>query len=145
MTLRALLSSGDVGAAHDARLSGGYLLKQSDLADMAAAATIHRVALNQRLPWLAGLHTPDEDRWFFRERVFPTCTVWGALSKGVTMVGFIAFREGWIDHLYVLPDAQRQGIGSALLEVARSAFPNLSLWTFQRNRAARDFYEAKGF
>jgi hypothetical protein len=32
-----------------------------------------------------------------------------------------------------------------LLAVARSAFPSLSLWTFQRNRAARNFYEAKGF
>jgi putative acetyltransferase len=121
-----------------------FALTQLDLADMDAAAHVHRVALDERLPWLAGLYTPEEDRWFFRERVLPACAVWGAL-RGGQIVGFVAFRQGWIDHLYVLPDAQRQGVGAALLRIACSALPRLSLWTFQRNHAAREFYEAKGF
>jgi putative acetyltransferase len=121
-----------------------YLLRKLDLAEMDAAAGIHRIALDDRLPWLAGMHTPAEDRSFFRNHVFPSCEVWGAL-EATTIQGFIAFREDWIDHLYVLPDAQGKGIGSALLQQARSAFPHLFLWTFQRNHAARGFYEAKGF
>jgi putative acetyltransferase len=63
----------------------------------------------------------------------------------VSLKGFIAFREDWIDHLYVLPESQGQSVGSALLEQARSIFPRLFLWTFQRNRQARDFYASKGF
>ena len=121
-----------------------FVLKRLSLADMDAAATIHRIARADRLPWLPRLHTPQQDRHFFREHVFAACEVSGAL-EGTTIQGFIAFRQGWIDHLYVLPQAQRHGAGSALLEVARSAFAHLYLWVFQRNQAARAFYEAHGF
>ncbi len=52
---------------------------------------------------------------------------------------------GWIDQLYVLPTAQRRGVGKDLLQVAQNAFGRLQLWTFQRNAPARRFYEARGF
>lgn len=110
---------------------------------MAEVGGVHRAAFDERLPWLAGLHTPDEDRAYFEDHVFAACELWGAAQA--TLIGFVAFREGWIDQLYVLPHRQRQGAGSALLEVAKAASPALSLWTFQRNAAARRFYEARGF
>lgn len=122
----------------------GFDLRQLGLQDMDAAALIHRASFDERLPWLSGLHTPDEDRLFYRQQVFSTCIVWGAFESGV-LAGIIAFRDGWIDQLYVLPAAQRRGIGTALLQVAKSAAQNLSLWTFQRNAAARRFYERHGF
>jgi hypothetical protein len=34
-----------------------------------------------------------------RERVFPTCTVWVGGRGGIA--GYCAFRDGWVDHLYV--------------------------------------------
>ncbi len=71
-------------------------------------------------------------------------TVWGAFD-GAAMRGIIAFREGWIDQLYVLPTAQRRGVGKDLLQVAQNAFDRLQLWTFQRNAPALRFYEARGF
>jgi ribosomal protein S18 acetylase RimI-like enzyme len=119
-------------------------VRRLELADMDAAARIHRAAFDHALPWLRGLHTPDEDRWFFRERVFTACEVWGALDDaGIS--GIIAFREGWIDQLYVLPPAQGRGVGTQLLQVAQRAFASLQLWTFQRNAQARDFYQSRGF
>jgi GNAT superfamily N-acetyltransferase len=96
------------------------------------------------LPWLPELHTPDEDRWFFRERLFATCELWGA-EDHTGLLGIIAFREGWIDQLYVLPGAVRRGFGTRLLAVAQDRFARLQLWTFQRNALARQFYESKGF
>jgi GNAT superfamily N-acetyltransferase len=120
------------------------MLRQLKLDDMDAAARVVRTAFDQALPSLAGLHTPEEDQWFFRERVFETCEVWGAFD-GAAMRGIIAFREGWIDQLYVLPEAQRRGVGKDLLQVAQNAFNRLQLWTFQRNAPARRFYEARGF
>ena len=120
------------------------MLRQLKLDDMDAAARVVRTAFDQALPSLAGLHTPEEDQWFFRERVFETCEVWGAFD-GVAMSGIIAFREGWIDQLYVLPTAQRRGVGKDLLQLAQNAFDRLQLWTFQRNAPARRFYEARGF
>lgn len=114
------------------------------LHDMDAAARVHRAAFDDALPWLTGLHTPDEDRWFYRERMFASCALWGAFEGGA-MTGIIAFRDDWIDQLYVLPGAQRRGVGSELLDVAKRACDRLQLWTFQRNAAARRFYEARGF
>ena len=120
------------------------MLRQLKLDDMDAAARVVRTAFDQALPSLAGLHTPEEDQWFFRERVFETCEVWGAFD-GAAMRGIIAFREGWIDQLYELPEAQRRGVGKDLLQVAQNAFDRLQLWTFQRNASARRFYEGRGF
>jgi GNAT superfamily N-acetyltransferase len=45
----------------------------------------------------------------------------------------------------VLPEAHGRGIGGALLQVAKSVFGSLQLWTFQRNDKARRFYQARGF
>jgi putative acetyltransferase len=118
-------------------------LQRLTLDDMDQVATVHRIAFDDRLPWLAGRHTPAEDRWFFRERVFRNCIVWGVLDP--TLIGFIAFREGWIDQLYVRPQSQGQGIGQQLLQVAKAEWPSLKLWTFQRNTAAGRFYERQGF
>jgi GNAT superfamily N-acetyltransferase len=120
------------------------MLRQLELAEMDAAARVLRAAFDHALPSLAGLHTPEQDRWFFRERVFGTCKVWGAFDD-TAMIAFIAFREDWIDQLYVLPQAQNRGVGSGLLKVAQNAFDRLQLWTFQRNLPARRFYEARGF
>ena len=119
-------------------------LRRLVIEDMDAAAAVHRVAFDRALPWLAGLHTPAEDRAFYRSQVFKSCEVWGA-ERQSKLVGIIAFRRDWIDQLYVLPDAQGQGVGSNLLEIAQGAFPRLTLWTFQRNLRARRFYEANGF
>ncbi|KGT74955.1 acetyltransferase [Bradyrhizobium japonicum] len=120
------------------------MLRQLALTDMGAAAQVHRIAFDQAMPWLLGLHTPAEDRWFYRERVFPTCRVWGRFNDD-ELTGIIAFRDGWIEQLYLLPAAQGRGVGTELLDVAKAAYDRLELWTFQRNTPARRFYEARGF
>lgn len=118
--------------------------RRLELDDMDAAAAVHRAALLHALPIFQGLHTPEEDRRYFREHVFPVCEVWGAFDEN-TLVGIIAFRKDWLEQLYVLPGCQRRGVGTALLQIARSAFPSLNAWTFQRNAVARNFYESRGF
>jgi GNAT superfamily N-acetyltransferase len=122
----------------------GLIIRQLELADMDAAAGVHRRAFDHAVPWLIGLYTPDEDRWFYRERVFRGCHVYGAF-EGDALAAIIAFRSGWIDQLYVLPEVQGRGVGSELLQVAKRACERLQLWTFQRNLKARRFYEARGF
>jgi GNAT superfamily N-acetyltransferase len=125
-------------------MSSASIIWQLQLADMDAAAGVHRRTFDHALPWLIGLHTPDEDRWFYRERVFTGCQVHGAF-EGDALVAIIAFRSGWIDQLYVLPEVQARGVGSELLQIAKRACERLQLWTFQRNLGARRFYEARGF
>jgi putative acetyltransferase len=123
---------------------GARTTRKLTLGEAEAAGAVHRKALDDRLPWLAGIHSPAEDSKYFRDKVFAACTVWGAFEGGA-LVGIVAFREGWIDQLHVLPEAQRRGLGSALLAVAQGAFSSLSVWCFQANGAARRFYEGRGF
>src|SRR3954454_14672667 len=120
------------------------MLRQLAIEESDQAATVLRATFDQALPTLAGLHTPDEDRWFFRERLFLECQIWGSFEDS-ELVGIIAFRQGWIDQLYILPRWQGRRIGAALLQVAQDRFDRLSLWTFQRNARARRFYEKHGF
>jgi GNAT superfamily N-acetyltransferase len=120
------------------------MLRQLAIEETDQAAAVLRASFDQALPTLAGLHTPDEDRWFFRERLFVDCQIWGYFNDQ-ELVGIVAFREGWIDQLYILPTWQGRRIGTALLQVAQDRFDRLSLWTFQRNKRARSFYENHGF
>ena len=82
--------------------------------DAPEIALLLRRTLSEALPYLPVLHTPEEDRAFIAGHVLPTCTVWVAETDRI--VGFIAFRSGWIDHLYVDVGHHGRGIGSALLE-----------------------------
>jgi putative acetyltransferase len=120
-----------------------HVIRRADEQSVEAVAHLLRLVLRASLPFLPELHTPDEDVWFVRNVMFAQCEVWIAETKDID--GFIAFRAGWIDHLYVRPDLQRQGIGKALLGQATKAHASLRLWTFQKNAAAIRFYLAQGF
>ncbi len=109
-----------------------------------AVAALCRLSREAALPYLPSLHTPAEDRAFFRDRVFRDCEVWVA-DHGGALAGVCAFRTGWVDQLYVHPAHHRAGIGTALLRQAQEANDQLRLWVFQRNANARAFYEAHGF
>jgi putative acetyltransferase len=89
--------------------------------------------------------TLEDDLRFFHEKLFPRCDIWVAEEKG-RLVGFLAIQGGYVDRLYVLPNCQRVGIGTALIEHAMTISPpGLELHTHQKNTAARNFYEKRGF
>ncbi len=73
----------------------------------------------------------------------PTRSGWRRTTAGP--VGYIAFRPDFIEHLFIQPEAQDAGLGLQLLEKAKQASAELSLWTFQQNAGARRFYERHGF
>jgi len=96
------------------------------------------------LPYLPRLHTVEEDRSYFKERVFADCEV--CMGREASMiVGFRAYRTGWIDHLYVDPESQGRGVGTTLIRTPMSVQSELRLWVFERNEFAIRFYRSKGF
>lgn len=114
-------------------------------ADAVALAALFSSAKRTAMPWLPELHDEADDRRFIAERVLPRCEVL-LVRRGSEPVGFLALAGDWVEHLYVRPDAQRAGVGSALLEAAMARRPGgLRLWTFQRNGGARAFYARHGF
>jgi putative acetyltransferase len=122
----------------------GIAVRRLGADEMEAASRVHREAFDAAMPWLAGLHPPEEDAGYWRDHVGVSCGVWGVGPPG-GLAGVMAVAPGWVEQLYVRPEAQGRGIGSALLAVAKAEEPELSLWTFQRNRRGRAFYEARGF
>lgn len=94
------------------------------------------------MPYLPVLHTVSEDNAYFADCVAGQ-HVWVAEQEYI--VGFCAFGDGWLNHLYVDPDYHARGIGSLLLKIAADASPVLDLWVFQQNEQAIRFYESHGF
>ena len=78
------------------------------------------------------------------EPPFEDAEVWGAFDGGL-MLGFIAFRVGWIDQLYVHPDHRRIGVGSALLTVAKESWPGLKVLARSGDAVSARFWENRGF
>jgi putative acetyltransferase len=91
------------------------------------------------------LHTLDEDRSFFADFLIRECEIFVAEHEG-EIEGLLALRGERVEQLFVGPDAQGRGVGSALLALAKGRSPGgLELFTLQRNARARRFYERRGF
>jgi len=59
--------------------------------------------------------------------------------------GFAVLKADWLDALYVGPDRQGSGVGSALLDLVKSLRPaGFGLWVFVSNEPARGFYQRHG-
>jgi GNAT superfamily N-acetyltransferase len=102
------------------------------------------LASHRGLDFLPRLHTDDDIRRFVREVVVPGHEVWVA-DDDDRVVGFAALSDDMLMWIYVHPDAQRRGAGTALLDKAKERRPSgFRLWTFQRNTGARRFYERYG-
>jgi len=84
-----------------------------------AAARIHRLGMALVPCFDETLHTPEDDRAFYRGRVFAECEILGAFA-GADLLGHVAWRSGWIDHLYVDPAHHRRGIGSRLVDLVKT-------------------------
>ncbi len=101
----------------------------------------------QAQPWLEQRmdYTADQNLGFFRTVVAVENDVWIAVHHEMVL-GVMAIGDGEIDQLYVGPEYQNRGIGTALLEKARELQPGgLGLFTHQKNEKARRFYQRKGF
>ncbi|RBP44501.1 acetyltransferase (GNAT) family protein [Roseimicrobium gellanilyticum] len=125
----------------------GIHFRRAGKEDASDLATMHRAAFRTALPHIPALHTPAEDLDFFtRMLAREAVATWLAVSSiaGEPM-GFITFCPGAVEHLYVHPAHQGEGLGTALLRLAMRENIELKLWTFQRNTNARRFYEKHGF
>lgn len=96
------------------------------------------------MPWLPQVHSPEQVQTYF-VRVLASQECWVAVIES-QIVGFSVLNEGWLNHLYVMPESQGIGIGGRLLDNAKNLVSSeLQLWTFQGNYYARAFYAKNGF
>ncbi len=92
-----------------------------------------------------GMHTAEEDRGWFGARFRDgEHDVWVAERSGV-LLGYALATSAWLDHLFVDPDAQGEGVGGALLDTLKGVRPGgFCLWVFDSNVPARAFYARRG-
>lgn len=120
------------------------VIRSDAAADAAAITSVFLASRAATMAYLPRLYDDEQTAAWITHVVLPHCQVWVAQSPEV--VGFVAVRDNHIRHLYLHPDHQRQGIGTQLLEQARSVSPaGLTLRVFVRNIGARTFYERRGF
>ena len=113
--------------------------------DAGEIAELYLASRAEALPYLRRVHSDDEVRSWIAHVRLATGEAWVAREAG-RILGFLCLDGEDLDQLYLLPGQLRRGIGSLLLAKARERSPErLHLFTFQRNTAARAFYERHGF
>ena len=118
------------------------MIRRAVAADAEAVVRVFQAARTGAMPWLPVLHTTEEDVGFFGRALAGEAYVF---ELDGAVAGFAVVGEAELDHLYVEPDAQGRGIGSALFALVAEVRPNgFRLWVFRDNTAARRFYEARG-
>ncbi len=121
------------------------VLRLARLGDGPAVAEVWLRSYDAALPTVRRAHPDDEVRRWIQDVVVPRAGTWVAEAGGA-VVGVLAMSDGWIDQLYLAPEARGRGIGDRFVALAQQRSPSgLQLWTFQVNRPAQRFYERHGF
>ena len=120
-------------------------MRPAEREDLPAVAEVHldsRHAAGAALPPPA--HPDDEVRGWVDGWDLTTHDVWLAEREGA-LAGYARVTEAWLDDLYVHPDHQRGGVGSALFDLVTTLRPDgFCLWVFESNHPARAFYRRHG-
>lgn len=120
-------------------------IRLAALDDYRACAEIH-ISARARMAYLpADLHTAEETHEWMRDVVFRSERVWVA-EHANRIVGYASADSEFLNNLYVRPEHQGQGVGTALLAVVKKhSRDGVKLWTFEPNEAAIRFYARHGF
>lgn len=113
-------------------------LEPYDTDEAAAVWWRSRHTEDSQLP--PAIHTAEQVATWFADVLLPDAQTWVALDDG-RIVAVLTLDGDDLDQLYVAPEAAGQGIGSALVDLAKDLRPGgLALWTFQTNTRAQAFY-----
>jgi chorismate mutase/GNAT superfamily N-acetyltransferase len=128
--------------AHD-----DLLLRPAGPADVDALADLYLAVRDAAYPSMPRqIHPRDAVREFLRKHLDePADELWLA-EHDDDPVAMMVLQGDWLHSLYVAPGRTGRGIGTALLDLAKSRRPRrLGLWVFQSNDGAQRFYRRHGF
>ena len=121
------------------------MLRPAVVGDLPAISEVHlaaRRAAGAAFP--PAVHSDDEARSWVAGWDLTAHDVWVA-TRGDAVAGYTRSTPTWLDDLYVHPDHQGAGVGSALFETVTTLLPHgFCLWVFESNEPARAFYRARG-
>ena len=125
-------------------MSDGITLRDVAPDDVAAVADVLKQATRLAYVFMPWTHTDESFGEFVAAMIPEWSSVRVAVAEG-TVVGFACLHGDYLDQLFVAPAWQGKGIGSRLLDDTKRLQPlGFHLHTFEKNQAARRFYEARG-
>jgi GNAT superfamily N-acetyltransferase len=93
--------------------------------------------------WMPRIHSRAQDLAHASDMI---ALGWVTLAEDAGRVAaFVARNAHELNALYVAQYARGKGFGTALLRQAQAQVPKLTLWTFQANVRAQQFYLRHGF
>ncbi|WP_210438004.1 GNAT family N-acetyltransferase [Nocardioides xinjiangensis] len=126
-------------------MSTELTLRPVTVDDLPAVADLHLAArrgAGDAFP--PPVHPDHEARAWVAGWDLASYDVWLAERDG-DPAGYARWTATWLDDLYVHPDHQGQGVGTALFELVASTRPDgFCLWVFESNEPARAFYRRHG-
>jgi GNAT superfamily N-acetyltransferase len=126
--------------------NSNWRLRRADRADAENIAAIFTSSRRAAMPYLPLLYTEPQVLDWIKDIVLQKRSAALVISRDGELGGFTSVRSGLLEHLYVSPHVQGQGLGALLLAAAKKEGPRgLRLHVFQRNLPARRFYELRGF
>ena len=127
-------------------MGNDWKVRRAPITDAESIAAIFVSSRRAAMPYLPILYTNSEVLHWIKDVVLRNSRVILAVSDDHRAGGFASVQDGALEHLYVSPQLQGQGLGTLLLAAARKESPQrLRLQVFQRNGPARHFYERRGF
>lgn len=121
------------------------LLRPATPQDLPAVADLYLRVREAAVPSMPPqVHTVDEVHAYVGGWDLGRREVWVA-ERADALLAFLVVEGDWLESLYVAPEAAGEGIGTALLDVAKGLRPGgLCLWVFESNTGARRFYARHG-
>jgi GNAT superfamily N-acetyltransferase len=121
--------------------------RRADSGDVQAVADVlirSRRAAAGAIP--AAVHPDAETHEWISTVVIPEREVWLMEDADGRPLAVLVLDGSWVAQLYVEPTCTGMGLGSRLIELAKSRRPaGLQLWTFVTNTGAQRFYRRHGF
>ena len=119
-----------------------------DDSNIAAAGAVHAESWREShsfcTPEFVAAHTAETQTEYLRREMDAGKALFLLLDP--EPVGVVSVQEDLIENLYVLPEKQGRGYGSALVDFAAARCQGAPrLWVLNVNEKARRFYEARGF
>ncbi|MGA8210859.1 MAG: GNAT family N-acetyltransferase [Nocardioidaceae bacterium] len=116
-------------------------------ADADAVADLFLAARAAAYPAIPRSVHPDPEvrHWLATRVADPGAELWLA-EEDDEPVAMLLLEGDWVHSLYVAPARTGEGLGTLLLDLAKSLRPHgLGLWVFESNHGARRFYRRHGF
>ncbi|CDZ77804.1 putative acetyltransferase [Legionella massiliensis] len=130
-------------------MNSSLLLRNATDADVNAIANVYLFSRKKLVSFAPLIHSDESIYQWIREVLLLEEQVIVAEEMRV-IIGMMSLTNdagiGRIQQLYILPDSVRRGVGSLMINKAKSILGSpIQLYTFQENIGARRFYERHGF